>query len=125
MRIMLLHPDLICLLGEDQIHRVDCLPSRHTSGGTIAQSYLCLVGTGVDGENLEPLEAIEPRLYRWRISRLRVTKAVSGNEVGSPQIASHQIGMASVEAVDQDSRARDRPVPPLAHPELHQIAAGN
>src|SRR5216683_6732234 len=83
MRIMLLHPDLVCLFGEDQIHRVDRLPTRHTSGTTIPQPYLCLRGTRVYREDVDPLETIEPRLHRWRIDRVRVAEAVSGNEVGN------------------------------------------
>src|SRR5712691_7358855 len=123
MGVMLLYPNLVCLIGEDQIHRVDRLPTRHTSGTTIPQPYLCLLGARVYGENVDPLETIEPRLHRRRLDGLRVAETVSCNEVGSPKVTRHQIGMTPVEAVDQDSGPRDRSVPPIAHAELHQVAA--
>src|SRR5260370_40872549 len=97
---MLLYPDLVCLFGEDQVHRVARLFTGHTSGTTIPQPYLCLLGSRVYRENVDPLETIEPRFHRRRISGLRVTETVSGNEVGSPQVTRHQIRMTPIKAVD-------------------------
>src|SRR5262249_37777506 len=108
---------------EDQIHRVDRLSAGHTSSRTISQPYFCLLGIRVDGNNIEPFETLEPRLDRWRIDRLRVAKTISGNEVGSPQIAWHQIGMTTIETVDQDGGTGDRSIPSVADAKLHQIAA--
>src|SRR5512146_1864273 len=119
MWMMLLHPSEVGASRQDQIHRIDCLSSQDDSERLMAaKSYGGLLAESIDGEHIHALE-----VRRWELrSRIRIAEAVTRDQIGTPRIAAHEVGLDIGKPVHQDRRPLYACIPALLHTILDQEA---